>query len=97
MDYKEFQEQIVDYLSDNLSEEERQRFEECLKENPQYQEELEAAQFLWSGNEEEMPEPSMAMDAKFYSLLDAEMKEDQKTTAIQLLLNQVERSNSDER
>ena len=87
MDYKEFQEQIVDYLSDNLNEEERQRFEECLKENPQYAEELEAAQFLWNGNEEDIPEPSLHMDAKFYSLLDSEIKEDQKTTWFQKFEN----------
>lgn len=79
MDYKEFQEQIVDYLSGNLTENEEQRFEQFLKENPQYQDEFEAAQFLWKGDSDAIPEPSIAMDAGFYSHLDAELKKNEDT------------------
>lgn len=74
MDYKEFQQQIVDYLSGNLNEEETQIFEKYVKDHPQVQEELEATEFLWMGNEEEIPEPSATMDARFYAALNTEVK-----------------------
>ena len=76
MDYKEYQQQIVDYLSGNLTDEERQRFENYLKNHPEFQEEFESVQFLWKGTEEEIPEASLNMDGNFYSMLNAEMKKD---------------------
>ncbi len=87
MKYKEFQEQIVDYLSGNLTEDEQQNFEQYLKENPQYQDEFDAAQFLWNGDAEEMPEPSLSMDAKFYSLLESETSKEEKEGWFQRLEN----------
>ena len=87
MDYKEFQEQIVDFLSGNLTEDEQKRFEQFLKENPEHQEEFETAQFLWEGDAEEMPEPSLSMDAKFYSLLESETKKQNEVSWFQRLEN----------
>ncbi|MCF2876512.1 MULTISPECIES: HEAT repeat domain-containing protein [unclassified Tenacibaculum] len=74
MNYKEFQEMMMDYISDNLSIENRKVFEEYLKNNPQYQEEFEQMQVFWSGSEEEIPEPSTVMDVKFYTMLNASEK-----------------------
>jgi hypothetical protein len=85
MDYKEFQEQIVDYLSGNLSKEERESFEAYLKHHPEHQEEFEAAQFLWKGDEEETPEPSLGMDENFYTLLNSEVKKGAKQPWFQRL------------
>ncbi len=72
MDYKEFKETIVDYLSGNLNETEALRFEQFLEQNTQYQEEFDAESVLWGGVEEEIPAPTSAMDVKFYTMLNAQ-------------------------
>ena len=81
MNYKEFQEQIVDYLSGNLTEEEIQRFEQFLKDRPEHQEEFEATQLLWKGEEGNIPEPSSSMDVKFYTMLNSEVNENEEKTS----------------
>lgn len=74
MNYEEFQEQLVDYLSGNLTEEETQRFEQFLEDHPEHQSEFDAAQFLWKGDDQEIPEPTSSMDVKFYTMLTSESK-----------------------
>ncbi len=80
MDYKEFKELMIDYLSDNLSEEKVAEFEAFLAANSEYKEEFEATQLFWNA-EEEIPEPSAAMDVKFYTMLN---EEEQKSTKISI-------------
>lgn len=90
MDYKEFKESIVDYLSGNLDETRILDFEQFLEKNPEYQDEFEAASMLWGSLEEEIPEPTSAMDVKFYTLLNAQEKAAQSSSFLakleQLLL-----------
>lgn len=74
MDYKEFQEMMMDYISGNLSRENKIIFEQFLKNNPQYQEEFKQMQIFFDGDETEIPEPSTAMDVKFYTMLNAQEK-----------------------
>lgn len=71
MDYKEFKEVVIDYLSENLATDISQEFEDFLTANPQYQEEFEATKLLWS-EEEEVPVPTASMDARFYAMLNAQ-------------------------
>lgn len=85
MDYKEFQAQIVDYLSGNLNQEERERFEAYVKMHPEHQDELQAAQFLWKGTEEEIPEPTENMDGNFYAMLNSELKKGEERSWFQKL------------
>ena len=81
MNYEEFQEQLADYLSGNLTEEEIQRFEQFLESHPEHQSEFDAAQFLWQGADEEIPEPTSSMDVKFYTMLSSESKEKETKTS----------------
>lgn len=85
MDYKAFKESIVDYLSGNLIETEASEFEQFLKQNPEYQDEFEAARILWSGAEGEIPEPTSAMDVKFYTMLNAQEKAAEKPSFLNRL------------
>ncbi|MDT7833403.1 HEAT repeat domain-containing protein [Flavobacteriaceae bacterium S356] len=78
MEYTEFKEVIVDYLSGNLTEEKHIEFEQFLSENSQHQEEFEASKVFWAGAEEEIPTPTSAMDVKFYTMLNAQEKRTQK-------------------
>jgi L-fucose mutarotase/ribose pyranase (RbsD/FucU family) len=84
MDYKEFQEQKVDYLSGNLSDEEKHRFEDYLTKHPEHQEEFASAQFLWEGDRGEIPEPTSKMDTAFYTMLDSELKKEEKKSKSKL-------------
>jgi hypothetical protein len=78
MDYKEFKETIIDYLSQNLTDDKQQEFEQFLGENPKFQEELEATKLFWNGTDEEIPESTPAMDVKFYTMLNAQEKTTEK-------------------
>ena len=71
MDYKEYKNTIIDYLSENLTEVKKHEFESFLKMNPQYREEFDQMKSFWS-IEESTPEPSTAMDVKFYTMLNSE-------------------------
>ncbi|MFY0631453.1 MAG: HEAT repeat domain-containing protein [Flavobacteriaceae bacterium] len=82
MDYKEFKEAIVDYLSGNLAENNEQEFEQFLTENPQYKEEFEATKMFWNGVDEEIPEATAAMDVKFYTMLNAQEKATEKVSVL---------------
>jgi len=75
MNYEKFQEHIVDYLSGNLTDDDTQKFEQFLKDYPEYLPEYESAQFLWQGSDAEIPSPTTAMDTKFYQMLNSESKE----------------------
>lgn len=77
MNYKEFKEAIVDYLSGNLTTQEAIDFEQFLEKNPQHKEEYEMVKSFWEV-EEEVPEFTSAMDARFYAMMNAEEKETSK-------------------
>lgn len=83
MDYTEFKEAMIDYLSGNLSEKQELEFEKFLAEHPIHQEEFESIKLFWNGADEEIPEPTAAMDVKFYSMLNAEEKATEKVSFIQ--------------
>lgn len=72
MDYKAFQEISIDYMSGNISDEDKRTLEQFLIDHPEHQEEFEAMQLLWKGTEDEIPELSTSMDVKFYAMLQAE-------------------------
>jgi hypothetical protein len=77
----EFKEIMIDYLSGNLSEDKQQEFEQFLSENAQYQQEFAAKKAFWDTSEE-VPEPTTAMDMKFYAMLTAEEKKVNKVSFI---------------
>lgn len=77
MKTKEFKELIIDFLSGNLSEEKQQEFEQFLVENPAQQKEFDIAKTFWNASEE-VPEPTAAMDMRFYSMLNSEEKKEEK-------------------
>ncbi|OBY66009.1 HEAT repeat domain-containing protein [Polaribacter reichenbachii] len=87
MDYKEFENRTVDYLSDNLSSEEIKEFEAFLVLNPEFQQEFEATKLFWNGDSEEVPEPTSKMDMNFYSLLKAEEEKADKVSILKKLQN----------
>lgn len=72
MDYKEFQNTIIDYLSDNISDEKKNEFEAFLEKNATYKEEFEVSKKLWEIDTLEEASPSETMDMNFYSMLKAE-------------------------
>jgi hypothetical protein len=80
MEYKEFKEMIVEYLSGNLTEVQQDAFEQFLTDHPAYTEEFEAVKLLWDGEDAEVPKPTSAMDVKFYTMLNAEEKKQEKTS-----------------
>lgn len=86
MNYEEFQEHIIDYLSGNLREEDAQKFEQFLEDHPEYQDEFTATQFLWQGDKE-IPEPTAAMDTNFYAMLKAESEPKEKVSLLQKIEN----------
>ncbi len=78
MDYKEFKNNSIDYLSGNLSITERQKFEAFLKENPQYHKKFDEEKLFWNDLTEETPEATTAMDVNFYTMLNSHKKEHNK-------------------
>lgn len=92
MKYNEFKEIMIDYVSGNLSEEKQKEFDRFLIENPIYKVEFEEFLLLWNHTEENIPEPTMAMDMNFYTMLQAEKEKATEKTIIDrigLLVNQV--------
>ena len=81
MKAEEFKELMIDYLSGNLTDDKQQEFEQFLIENPENQKEFEATKAFWNVSEE-VPEPTSAMDIKFYSMLNAEDKKTEKVSFI---------------
>jgi hypothetical protein len=87
MDYKEFQNSIVDYLSENLSTEKNKEFEEFLKANPEFQKEFNLTKSFWNESLEEVPTPSSKMDMDFYSMLKAEEEKANKVSVLTKIQN----------
>ncbi|MFK8061081.1 MAG: HEAT repeat domain-containing protein [Polaribacter sp.] len=82
MDYKEFENTIVDYLSDNLSSERKKEFELFLEQNPESQKEFKATKLFWNVDSEKIPEPTSKMDMDFYSMLKAEEEKENKVSLL---------------
>lgn len=80
MDYKEFQDLIIDYISENLSESKKQSVEAFLKENPKYNSEIEEMKLFWNAEDEDIPEPTAAMDINFYTMLNSEKNKENRTS-----------------
>lgn len=77
MEIKEFRELITDYISENLSEEKQQEFEQFLIDNPTCLQEVEEMKLFWNGVEEDVA-PSGAMDVKFYTMLNSQEEKKEK-------------------
>lgn len=87
MDYKEFKEVMIDYLSGNLTEDKQMEFEKFLANDSKHQEEFESAKLFWNGVDEEIPEPTTAMDVNFYTLLNSEKNSSEKVSFIKKVEN----------
>lgn len=87
MDYKEFENISIDYLSENLSLEKRTEFEGFLAENPEFQKEFEATKLFWNIDAEEIKEPTSKMDMDFYSMLKAEEEKANKVSVLTEIQN----------
>lgn len=86
MSTKENETLIIDYLSDNLSEDKKLNFEQLLENDSQLKEEFEAVKSFWNVAEE-APEPSSTMDMNFYSMLKAEEEKSNKISFVQKIEN----------
>ena len=86
MNTTEFKELLIDYVSSNLSEDKQQEFEQFLAENPEHQKELDTVKAFYSVSEE-VPEPTAAMDVKFYSMLNAAEKKSEKVSFLDRIDN----------
>ena len=84
MNYKDFQDSIVDYLSGNLSEEKNKKFEVFLNANKDCQIEFDTIKSIWENSTEETV-PSSNMDMNFYSMLKEEEKKTNKTSFLNKL------------
>ncbi len=85
MDTNKIKELMIDYLSGELSSDEKQAFEEFLHKNPSYQKELNDLSSSWTFLDElKTPEPSEKMDEKFYSMLGDYSKEAAKKSSFSL-------------
>lgn len=82
MDYKEFKELIIDYLSDNISDDKRQEFDSFLIDNSEYQMDFDIQKNFWKEVSAETPEPSTKMDMSFYSMLSATETKEQKISIL---------------
>lgn len=80
MNYKEY---IVDYVSGNLSEEEKQVFEKFLTTNSVAKEEVEKEKRLWNELLSSQPEPSENMDTAFYKMLHSQEDKEVSTSFLQ--------------
>ena len=85
MNYKEFKNSTIDYLSENLSDEKRKAFETFLVDHPKHQQEFEAAKLFWNLDTEEMPNASPTMDMNFYSMLKAAEEKENKVSFLTTL------------
>lgn len=79
MDYKEFKNLIVDYITGNLEEAKQKEFEDFLLDNPNYNEEFEATTRMLDAIDDEAPMHSELMDKKFYELIKSSEKTSEKT------------------
>lgn len=82
MDYKEFKELIIDYLSNNLADDKRQEFDGFLIDNPEYKMEFDIQKSFWAEVSVDTPEPSTKMDMSFYSMLNEAEAKEQKVSVL---------------
>ena len=74
MRHQEFIDMQMDYLSGNLSEEERDRFEKYLQTHPEAVKEFNGLKQSWERlHVLQAPEPSKSMDQNFYAFLEQEV------------------------
>ncbi|CAL2060828.1 HEAT repeat domain-containing protein [Tenacibaculum sp. 190524A05c] len=78
MEYKEFKEVLTDYVLGNLSEAKQKEIENFVKDNPEHIKELEEASLFLENMYDDVPEPTAAMDIKFYTMLNAETSKKEK-------------------
>ena len=72
---EEFEILALDYLRGTLSEDRKSEFEELLKSDVKYREQLEQLRVVWELMDEvKVPEPSQEMDHTFFAVLSNEMK-----------------------
>ena len=81
MEKEQFQIRVVDYLSGLMDDGQRLIFEKFLKENPDYQEQLEEIKHTWQLLDSlPTPEASRHMDVGFYKMLDGQIEKQKKTS-----------------
>lgn len=86
MDYKEYKNTIVDYLSENLSDEKKNEFDSFLNSNKEFQKEFEIAKRFWAEISDDLA-PSSSMDMNFYSMLKAEEEKVNKVSFVEKIKN----------
>jgi len=75
MEEEKFEIWMMEYLSRDLDESEKQEFESWLKNNPKHQDEFDALAGTWKEMDAfEVPEPSEEMDASFFDMLNSEIE-----------------------
>ncbi|MFH6602430.1 hypothetical protein ACEZ3G_03000 [Maribacter algicola] len=80
MDKEKFEIAMMEYLTDTLNEDERRGFEEFLQANPEHREQFETLEQTWNGlGEGKVPEPSEAMDGRFFEMLHGEIEKVEKS------------------
>ncbi len=73
MEYNEYKELMMDYVSDKLSADKQKEFEQFIVNNPQCHQKVTDLKSMWTKVDAlETPEPSEKMDAQFYALLNSE-------------------------
>ena len=84
MEYNEYKELMMDYVSDKLSANKQLEFEQFIADNPKYNQEVAELKSTWTKVDTlEIPEPSAKMDAQFYATLKAE-KEKRLLTGVSI-------------
>ena len=86
MEHKDFKLLVVDYLSENTTEEQEEYLKKLLEENSEYRDEFEQLQSLWEEGDRDIPEPTSSMDIKFYSMLNKQVEKNEKHS----LFNKIE-------
>ena len=77
---EEFEIIAIDYLRGEISLDDKVVFEKFLNANPSYQKEFEDLKLLWeTSNAINAPEPSEAMDVKFFDMLNSETEKQKKS------------------
>ncbi len=86
MDTAKFELWVMDYLSDRLDTDEKQKLDVFLRNNLEYQQAFDALQETWQQlNEKNIPEPSVEMDEKFYHMLGQAQEKDSRRSWVQKL------------
>lgn len=73
MEYNEYKELMMDYVSGKLDADKQKEFEQFIANNPNYHQEVAELKSTWTKVEAlEIPVPSAKMDAQFYAMLNSE-------------------------